>query len=186
MSKKNGILVATVLVLVAAAGFMVWSRSAAPLSPQAVSTQSLVDIKELPPLESSKSSVPEQEVLQVPAEKEQQKPSSESKPAQGVFTGEEEVMGGDLQVFEITYNGKQYTPKSLSVKSGDVVIFKNASTVPFWPASGSHPAHTAYPEFDPKKPVPAGGTFEFKFIRTGTWSFHDHLNPSTGGSVVVE
>lgn len=94
--------------------------------------------------------------------------------------------GNDIAVFEITYDGKAYSPSQLTIKNGDVVVFKNASDTGFWPASAPHPAHTVYPEFDPKKSVAAGQTWQFKFTKTGTWSYHDHLNPSAFGKITVQ
>lgn len=94
--------------------------------------------------------------------------------------------GNDIAVFEITYDGKTYTPSQLTIKNGDVVIFKNESDAGFWPASAPHPAHTAYPEFDPKKSIAAGQSWKFKFTKTGTWSYHDHINPSVFGKITVQ
>jgi plastocyanin len=94
--------------------------------------------------------------------------------------------GNDVQVFEISYNGTAYTPSTQTVKAGDTIIFKNDSDKSFWPASGPHPSHTLYPEFDPKKAIPAGGTWSFKFTKVGVWPFHDHLNPTAFGKITVQ
>lgn len=94
--------------------------------------------------------------------------------------------GNDVAVFEVVYDGKAYAPSQMTIKNGDVVIFKNESDEDFWPASGPHPTHTVYPEFDPRKPVAAGQTWKFKFTRVGSWSYHDHLNPSAFGKITVE
>lgn len=104
----------------------------------------------------------------------------------GTFSEEGDVTAPDIQVEEIVYDGKNFQPSSLTVKVGDIVIFRNKSTKAFWPASNPHPAHTDYPEFDAKKAVAAGQTFEFKFTKEGTWKFHDHLNPTATGVVVVQ
>lgn len=93
--------------------------------------------------------------------------------------------GNDVQVFEIAYDGKAYTPAILSIKNGDVVVFKNNSDEEFWPASAQHPNHLEYPEFDPKKPVAAGQTWQFKFTKSGIWGFHDHLTPRAFGKITV-
>src|SRR6478672_9345334 len=93
--------------------------------------------------------------------------------------------GNDVQVFEIAYDGKAFTPSQLEINNGDVVVFKNNSSGSFWPASGPHPTHTNYPEFDPKKPIAAGQTWQFKFTKSGTWPFHDHLNPPAFGKIIV-
>lgn len=98
---------------------------------------------------------------------------------------EMEPFGPDIQVFEVVYDGAKFSPASLSIKAGDVVIFKNSSQVNFWPASDPHPTHTDYPEFDAKKPIPPGGTFQFKFMQLGTWGYHNHLQAAATGVVKV-
>jgi plastocyanin len=92
----------------------------------------------------------------------------------------------DIAVFEIVYNGETFAPSQLTIKNGDVVIFKNESDKSFWPASGPHPQHTNYPEFDPKKAIPAGQDWQFKFTKSGSWPFHDHLNSSVFGKITVQ
>lgn len=94
--------------------------------------------------------------------------------------------GNDVQVFEIAFDGKAYTPSTLTIKNGDIVVFKNNSSEDFWPASAQHPNHLEYPDFDPKKPVAAGQTWQFKFTKSGAWGFHDHLTPSAFGKITVQ
>ena len=106
-------------------------------------------------------------------------------PQGGVFSGEEDLDGNDVQVQQITYDGSKYSPATITIKTGDIIVFKNTSAASFWPASGPHPTHTNYPEFDPKQAVAAGKTYEFKFTKVGTWAFHDHLNPAARGTVTV-
>lgn len=94
--------------------------------------------------------------------------------------------GADIAVFEIAYNGSSFSPSQLTIKAGDVVIFKNESDGSFWPASGPHPVHTNYPEFDAKKAIGPGQKYQFKFTKTGEWPFHDHLNSSATGKIIVK
>jgi plastocyanin len=103
---------------------------------------------------------------------------------EGRFSDESDISQGE--VYEVKYNGTSYAPANLSINAGDTVVFKNDSTGSFWPASGPHPMHTDYPEFDAKKSLGAGQTFSFKFMKTGTWSFHDHLRSSARGSITVK
>ena len=104
---------------------------------------------------------------------------------QGQLSGEPIVGGPDVLVTEVKYDGSSFSPKTLNIKVGDVVVFKNESDKAFWPASGPHPQHTNYPEFDPKKEIVAGGSWQFTFTKAGTWPFHDHRNPSVFGSITV-
>ncbi len=93
---------------------------------------------------------------------------------------------GKPSVFEVTYNGTSFSPSTINAKVGDVVIFKNSSDSSFWPASDPHPTHTNYPEFDAKRPIPSGQTYEFKFTKAGSWGYHNHLNPSARGTIIVK
>ncbi len=104
----------------------------------------------------------------------------------GTFSGETDVTDNGVAMHEITFNGTAFSPNNLTIKNGDVVRFKNNSDGDFWPASGPHPQHTNYPEFDPKKAIAAGASWEFKFTQTGTWGFHDHLHPTAFGKIIVE
>lgn len=114
-------------------------------------------------------------------------PSPTGGTSQGTYSdgSEAEGMAPDILVKEVVYDGRSYTPKSTNIKVGDIIIFRNNSDSDFWPASGPHPSHTNYPEFDPKVKIAAGGKWQFTFTKAGTWSFHDHLNPSASGTIVV-
>jgi len=105
---------------------------------------------------------------------------------EGTFSsGEEQVLPPDILVVEVVYDGSSYSPSEVNILVGDIVIFKNESEKSFWPASNNHPTHTIYSEFDSKKSSPAGESFQFKFEQAGSWGFHDHLNPSVGGTINV-
>jgi plastocyanin len=101
----------------------------------------------------------------------------------GQFSDETDLDKG--QVFEISYNGVAFAPANLSIKAGDTVVFKNNSTKSFWPASAPHPQHTNYPEFDARQGIAPGQTFQFKFLKVGSWGFHDHLSPTAFGKITV-
>lgn len=84
----------------------------------------------------------------------------------------------------ITANG--FNSSSVTIQKGDTVKFTNSDTSPHWPASNPHPSHTGYPGFDSLHPVAPGQSYSFKFERIGTFGFHDHLDPSLGGTVTVQ
>ncbi|MEM4282123.1 MAG: cupredoxin domain-containing protein [Candidatus Woesearchaeota archaeon] len=95
-------------------------------------------------------------------------------------------------VIEITESG--FSPRTLSIRAGETVVFVNKDINPHWPASAVHPTHTVYPEsggcigskFDACRGLAQGETFSFKFDKIGRWKYHDHLNPSLTGEIVVE
>ena len=101
------------------------------------------------------------------------------------------------QTVEIKSSG--FSPQTLQIKQGNRVIFLNKDTSPHWPASAVHPTHTVYPGssitkcgtnqqstiFDACKGLSQGESFIFTFNEKGTWKYHDHLNPSSTGTIVV-
>lgn len=87
----------------------------------------------------------------------------------------------------ITYNGTGYLPKTVTVKKGDSVTFVNESDGGMSTASDPHPSHSIYPEFDQYKSSQRGQkSYTFVFDKVGTWGYHNHLNSSAVGTVVVE
>jgi plastocyanin len=68
-----------------------------------------------------------------------------------------------------------------------------------WVASNAHPVHTGYDGTDrtthcatgytgaaPLDQCAPGTSYTFTFGKAGTWDYHNHLNPSAMGSVVVQ
>jgi len=88
-------------------------------------------------------------------------------------------------VSQIDMTASGFSPANITVKQGTTVTFKNMDTLPHRPSSDPHPTHTDLPDFDSKQPVAAGGSYTYTFTKVGTWSYHDHFNPSMRGSVVV-
>ena len=100
----------------------------------------------------------------------------------------------------VVYSDTGYAPSTVTVKSGSTVAFKNESSKSMWPASAMHPTHTAYsgtsldshcPDiagvaFDACKGFLPGESWSFTFDKAGTWRYHNHLNPQSTGTVVVE
>jgi plastocyanin len=99
----------------------------------------------------------------------------------------------------VTYTDSGYLPSTLTIKKGETITFINKSSHPMWPASAYHPTHRVYsgtsleehcPDkqgiaFDACEGIPAGGFWSFTFDQRGTWKYHDHLNPSNTGTIVV-
>jgi len=99
----------------------------------------------------------------------------------------------------ITYTDSGYTPNPITIKKGEAVIWKNESSNPMWTASAMHPTHKVYPGtdisacgtqtlmpmFDACAGVASGQSWSFTFNNVGTWGYHNHLNSSKFGKVVV-
>lgn len=87
----------------------------------------------------------------------------------------------------VTYTVTGFTPKTVTIKKGEAVLFENKTGKPFSVASNPHPTHTAYPEFDQWKTNQKGKSeFKFTFEKVGMWEYHNHLNSNMTGTVIVE
>lgn len=83
---------------------------------------------------------------------------------------------------EVNLTDQGFSPATITVKKGETVKFTNKSSSQMWVASDPHPTHTDYPGFDE---LQMADSYSFTFDNVGTWGFHNHLNPSTKGTVVV-
>lgn len=164
------ILAIIVIALVAGAVYM---QSSKKTSEQAEIRSEVMTNQESAPSDNKNSENPTDSTPAVPT-------------TEGQYSGESDVTDVDVAVHEISFNGVAYTPANIEIKNGDIVIFKNEGEKKFWPASAMHPDHLIYPEFDPKKGIEAGGTWQFKFTKVGKWGFHDHLTPTAYGSITVK
>jgi plastocyanin len=100
----------------------------------------------------------------------------------------------------VTYSDSGYSPATATVKKDDTVVFDNESSKMMWTASAVHPTHKAYPGsdiakcgtaaqsdiFDACRGYGSGESWEFQFNESGTWKYHNHLQPSHAGTVIVE
>ena len=89
------------------------------------------------------------------------------------------------QTVEVSMTDAGYVPSVVTIKKGDIVKFTNNGTKSNWPASAPHPTHTDYPAFDPKKGVAVGESWSFTFDQVGRWPFHNHLNSTRFGAIIV-
>lgn len=93
--------------------------------------------------------------------------------------------GGVVARTVVTYTDTGFAPKTITVKAGTPVSFVNDSNNLMWVASDPHPTHTLLPGFDELRGVDRDSIFEYVFTNVGTWTYHNHLNPSAKGTVVV-
>ncbi len=101
-------------------------------------------------------------------------------------------------VITVTYTDSGYSPNTVTVGKGDMVVWQNKSSSPMWTASAVHPTHTVYPgtsiancgnvsnQFDACAGVPPGQSWSFIFNYAGNWNYHDHLNSAHTGTVIVK
>ncbi len=90
------------------------------------------------------------------------------------------------KTWTVEYKDNKFIPSEIKIKKGDMVVWTNFDSSSTWPASAFHPTHQVYPGFDALKGLSKGESYSFKFDKVGSWKYHDHLNPSVYGTVVVE
>jgi len=86
----------------------------------------------------------------------------------------------------VNYTNSGFSPKTVTIKKGEVVTFVNQSSGDMWVASNPHPIHTDYPAFDEKVAVGSGSSWSFTFDQVGIWGYHNHKSPSNTGTIVVQ
>lgn len=83
----------------------------------------------------------------------------------------------------VTANG--FEPATLTVKAGTNVIWTNNSGDVTNVSSANHPTHLRFP-FLNLGSFENGQTVSVVFEESGTFLYHDHLNPSRTGTVIVK
>lgn len=105
---------------------------------------------------------------------------------------------GDAVLIHMSDSG--YDPKEIVITQGQIVEFENVGTKERWPASNIHPTHRVYPNtdiadcntdkeqtmFDACRGIKPGQSYRFQFNEVGEWRFHDHLNASLNGKIIVQ
>lgn len=85
----------------------------------------------------------------------------------------------------VTRTERGFVPSSVTIRTGQAVVFKTTTGKPFWPASNFHPSHALYPAFDPKHQIEETDTWRFVFNDPGRFPYHDHMEESVRGVVIV-
>lgn len=96
----------------------------------------------------------------------------------------------------ITYNEGGFSSSEVTIKKGGTVTWRNESGGSMWVASAMHPTHSVYAGIARETHCPdttgvafdqcaTGNSYSFTFNKVGTWKYHNHLNASHFGSVVV-
>jgi len=78
-----------------------------------------------------------------------------------------------------------FEPQSVSVKAGTKVVWRNKTNATANVSSAKHPTHLEYPPLNLGNFEP-GEKVSLVFNEAGSYKYHNHLNPSKFGTVVVE
>lgn len=88
------------------------------------------------------------------------------------------------QTATITFTDDGFMPSTLTVKKGTVVTVKNSSSNRVQFSSDDHPTHRLDPEINLEVLEP-GESASFTAKTVGTHGFHDHIDDSKVGTLIV-
>ncbi len=101
------------------------------------------------------------------------------------------------QTVEVDFTDSGFTPNSVTINAGDTVKFINKSSEGMWVGSAMHPSHAVYSGTTLKEHCPdtagtafdqcsTGDEFSFTFNKVGSWGYHNHVDASKFGKVIVQ
>lgn len=121
---------------------------------------------------SSKTAAPNVTNTQVSQENASATPEASSSAAHGTVS--------------VTESADGFSPASVTIKAGQTVTWTNSDSASHTVNSNPHPTHTDYPPLNNVGLIAPGTGKSFTFNTPGTYHYHDHLNPSHQGTVVVQ
>lgn len=93
------------------------------------------------------------------------------------------IVKEDKNTVQISSSG--FSSKSITIKVGETVTWMNSDSVNHTVYSAGHPTHLIYPPLN-LGTIKPGKKVSLEFPKVGTYQYHDHLNPSLTGAVIVE
>lgn len=105
------------------------------------------------------------------------------KPSSTVNAATTKALYAPSQV-DITSTG--FVPATVSVKPGQAVVWTNHDTAPHIVASDPYPSDNTLPGLNSVQQLTTNDSYTYIFNHTGTFTYHDNLNPSLEGTVVVK
>ena len=90
------------------------------------------------------------------------------------------------EVGVVTISQSEFSPKNITIKVGDSVTWMNSDSANHTVNSDPHPTHTLFSILNKVGLIKAGEKKSLQFTTAGTFTYHDHLNPSLMGSVTVQ
>jgi plastocyanin len=98
----------------------------------------------------------------------------------------------------VRYTSSGFTPSNVTINKGQSVRFVDSTSQGVWVGSNDHPDHTKYDGTDTLSHCQAGErvgdpfdscgaveSFVFTFDKEGSFGYHDHLDASKQGKVIV-
>ncbi len=93
--------------------------------------------------------------------------------------------GGVVESATVMLTARGFEPMILTINAGTTVAWTNKSDTTGNVSSDDHPTHQKYPPLN-LGDFPSGATVSLQFNEPGPYTYHDHLNPSTTGSIIVQ
>ncbi len=112
-------------------------------------------------------------------------PATSSTPASNSTNSSSGTTTNQNTGMTITYSKDGFSPTTLTVKNGSQVTIKNDSSGLLQFDSDPHPVHTDDPELNVGTISP-GQSKTVTVTTTGSHGYHNHLNPSDTGTLIVE
>lgn len=110
-----------------------------------------------------------------------------SRQSGGNQTGTASIGGAVTSVAQVNITDSGFNPATIRIQKGQTVIWINQGSGPHQPATDPYPSENAVPGFVDDVALAKGETYGFKFNQTGTFTYHDHLNPlQLKGTVIVQ
>lgn len=85
----------------------------------------------------------------------------------------------------VTVNENGYEPQTVTIKLGTRVVWTNKSGGPVTVSSDAHPTHLLWPFLNLGK-FDDGSNVSVVFEKSGTYTYHNHLNVAQTGKVIVQ
>jgi len=111
--------------------------------------------------------------------------TSNSTPATSSSNQTSDTSQPSASVATITYSDSGFSPSTITVKAGSTITIKNTSSGGLQFESDPHPVHTDDTELNVGT-VASGQSMTFTVAEKGTHGYHNHLNPSDTGTIIVE
>lgn len=87
---------------------------------------------------------------------------------------------------QVRINSNGFMPQTIKIKKGEMVTWTNQDNKTHQLAADPHPTHTSLTGLE-SDPLFLNDSYTFIFEESGTYSYHDHFNPTKlRGTVMVE
>lgn len=78
-----------------------------------------------------------------------------------------------------------FNPSVITISAGESITWVNKDDLIRQVASDPHPSHSALPGLESEE-LAVGDEYAYTFDEIGEWFYHDHMNPISKGTIIVE